>query len=105
MQSIAAYDFTSATVYSTDAGITWHDSANLATPGWTGVSDPVLTWDDSGNVFLVGAAFPGLAKVTMGASNDCEAECKKHADKHAPCKAFMKSWRTCADECRRALGG
>ncbi|MGF6921540.1 sialidase family protein [Paraburkholderia sp. 40] len=55
-KDIAAYDFTSATVYSTDAGITWHDSANLATPDWTGVSDPALAWDDSGNIFLVCAA-------------------------------------------------
>ena len=47
---------------------------------------------------------PGLAKVAMDACNDCEAECKKHADKHAPCKACMESCRTCANECSRALG-
>lgn len=51
---ISAYVFTSATVYSIDGGINWHDSAPLATPGWTGLSDPVLAWDDSGNVFFVG---------------------------------------------------
>jgi hypothetical protein len=55
-KDISAYDFTVATVYSTDGGITWHDSAPLATPGWSGLSDPALAWDDSGNVFLVGAA-------------------------------------------------
>jgi hypothetical protein len=55
-KNLNAYDFTVATVYSTDGGIKWHDSAPLATPGWSGLSDPALAWDDSGHVFLVGAA-------------------------------------------------
>ena len=62
-KDISAYDFTVATVYSTDAGITWHDSAPLVTPGWSGVSDPALAWDDSGNVFLVGAAIKNPPKI------------------------------------------
>jgi hypothetical protein len=62
-KDIAAYDFTSATVYSNDGGITWHDSVDLATPGWTGLSDPALAWDDSGNVFLVGAAITNPPKI------------------------------------------
>ena len=51
---ISAYVFTVATVYSADGEITWQDSAPLATPGWEGLSDPALAWDDSGNVFLIG---------------------------------------------------
>jgi hypothetical protein len=57
------YDFTVATVYSTDGGKSWHDSVAPATPGWTGLSDPALAWDDSGNVFLVGAAITNPPKI------------------------------------------
>ncbi|MGV4689180.1 four-helix bundle copper-binding protein [Burkholderia pseudomallei] len=46
---------------------------------------------------------PALAKVALDACHDCEAECKKHADRHAPCKACMESCRACADACRAAL--
>jgi hypothetical protein len=62
-KDISAYDFTVATVYSSDGGISWHDSAPLATPGWSGLSDPALAWDDSGNVFLVGAAIKNPPKI------------------------------------------
>lgn len=62
-KDIAAYDFTVATVYSTDGGRSWHDSSPLATPGWTGLSDPAVAWDDSGNVFLVGAAINNPPKI------------------------------------------
>jgi hypothetical protein len=62
-KDISAYDFTVATVYSTDGGISWHDSAPLATPGWSGLSDPALAWDDSGNVFLVSAAIKNPPKI------------------------------------------
>jgi hypothetical protein len=48
------YDFTLATAYSTDGGSSWHDSADLAMPGFTLLTDPALAWDDAGNVFLVG---------------------------------------------------
>ena len=52
------YDFTLATSFSTDGGLHWNDSAPFALlPGWTGISDPAIAWDDSGNVFLVGLAF------------------------------------------------
>ncbi|HEU5409221.1 MAG TPA: sialidase family protein, partial [Nitrospira sp.] len=52
------YDFTLATSYSIDGGLHWNDSAPFALlPGWTGISDPAIAWDDSGNVFLVGLAF------------------------------------------------
>lgn len=44
---ISAYEFTVAAVYSTDGGITWHDSSSLAPNGWFGLSDPALAWDDS----------------------------------------------------------
>ncbi|WP_080424575.1 four-helix bundle copper-binding protein [Burkholderia ubonensis] len=46
---------------------------------------------------------PALAKVTLDACNDCEAECKKHADRHEPCNACMESCRACANECRAVL--
>jgi hypothetical protein len=52
--NIETYNFTLATEYSTDGGQTWHDSAPLATPGFTVMTDPTLAWDDSGNVFIVG---------------------------------------------------
>ena len=52
------YDFTLATSYSTDGGLHWNDSAAIALlPGWTGISDPAIAWDDSGNVFLVALPF------------------------------------------------
>jgi hypothetical protein len=62
-KDIAAYDFTVATVYSSNGGKTWHDSAAPPTPGWTGLSDPTLAWDDAGNVFLVGAAITNPPRI------------------------------------------
>jgi len=53
-KDIHTYDFTLATAYSTDGGLSWHDSAALAMPGFTLLTDPALAWDDAGNVFLVG---------------------------------------------------
>jgi hypothetical protein len=53
---IHTYDFTLATEYSSDGGKTWHDSAALAMPGFTVMTDPTMAWDDVGNVFLVGLA-------------------------------------------------
>ncbi|HYX31070.1 MAG TPA: hypothetical protein VE863_21215 [Pyrinomonadaceae bacterium] len=65
------YDFTIATSFSADAGVSWHDSAALMLlPGWAGISDPALTWDDSGNVFLVALPFsnpPGNLQIGMAA--------------------------------------
>jgi Cys-rich four helix bundle protein (predicted Tat secretion target) len=39
---------------------------------------------------------PALAKAAMEFCRDCEAECKKHADKHAVCK-------DCMDACARTI--
>jgi beta-xylosidase len=51
-KNIMNYDFTLATAYSTDGGMTWSDSADIPIPGWAGISDPALAWDDSGNAYL-----------------------------------------------------
>jgi len=53
-RNIQNYDFTLATSFSSDGGLTWHDSAEVPTPDWDMLSDPTLAWDDSGNLFLVG---------------------------------------------------
>ena len=39
---------------------------------------------------------PALAKVALEFCRDCEAECRKHADKHAVCKE-------CMDACTRTI--
>src|SRR5258708_2320370 len=62
-KDIRAYDFTVATVSSTDGGIRGHDSALLVTPNWSGVSYRASAWDDSGNVSLVGAAIKNPPKI------------------------------------------
>ena len=68
-KNIKTYDFTLATAFSTDGGLTWKASADLALlPTWTGVSDPSVTWDDSGNVFLAALPFnnpPGGVQIGM----------------------------------------
>jgi len=52
------YQFTLATYYSIDAGNTWIESPALALlPGWAGISDPALAWDNQGNCFLVALPF------------------------------------------------
>src|SRR6266576_6482086 len=48
------YDFTLATQFSEDGGVSWHESAALALQGFTVLSDPTLAWDHKGNVFLLG---------------------------------------------------
>jgi hypothetical protein len=53
-RNIHTYDFTLATQYSEDGGLTWQDSAPLPLVGFTVLSDPTVTWDDAGNVFLLG---------------------------------------------------
>lgn len=53
-KDIQTYDFTLATSYSTDGGLSWHDSADLPMPGFTLLTDPALAWDDAGNIYLVG---------------------------------------------------
>ena len=68
-KNIKTYDFTLATAFSTDGGQTWKDSADLALlSDWTGISDPSLTWDDAGNVFLAALPFnnpPGGVRIGM----------------------------------------
>jgi hypothetical protein len=54
---IANYDFTLATAFSTDGGQTWNDSAYIPIPGFDGISDPALAWDDVGNLFLAALPF------------------------------------------------
>jgi hypothetical protein len=68
-KNIKTYDFTLATAFSTDGGVSWKPSAALALlPTWTGVSDPSVTWDDSGNVYLAALPFnnpPGGVRIGM----------------------------------------
>ncbi|MEO6502436.1 MAG: sialidase family protein [Jatrophihabitantaceae bacterium] len=52
--NLATYDFTLATAFSADGGRSWQNSAALAMPGFTLLTDPTMAWDDAGNVFLVG---------------------------------------------------
>jgi Cys-rich four helix bundle protein (predicted Tat secretion target) len=44
---------------------------------------------------------PAMAKVALGVCQDCEAECRKHEDKHAACKACAESCAACAVECKK----
>jgi hypothetical protein len=64
-KDIHNYDFTMATSYSTDGGLSWFDSAALPMPGFSLLTDPAMTWDDAGNVFLVG--LPGNNPPTFDA--------------------------------------
>ncbi|MBZ5538781.1 MAG: hypothetical protein LAO31_22780 [Acidobacteriia bacterium] len=56
-KNITSYDFTLATAWSSDGGMTWTESAEIPIPGWEGISDPALAWDDSGNVYLAALPF------------------------------------------------
>jgi hypothetical protein len=57
------YDFTLATYYSLDGGHSWAESAPLRLINdkwgrpWGGISDPALTFDSAGNLFLVALPF------------------------------------------------
>jgi Cys-rich four helix bundle protein (predicted Tat secretion target) len=42
-----------------------------------------------------------MAKIAMAICQDCEKECRKHADHHAVCKACADACAACADECRK----
>ena len=42
------------------------------------------------------------AKVAQIACQDCETECRKHAELHAPCKACAEACAACAAECKKA---
>ena len=41
-----------------------------------------------------------LASMTADACQDCEEECKKHADKHEACKRCGESCGACYKECK-----
>jgi Cys-rich four helix bundle protein (predicted Tat secretion target) len=45
---------------------------------------------------------PGLTKVALAICEECEKECRKHADHHATCKACADACKACADACRSA---
>src|SRR5215467_8353127 len=52
------YDFSMVTYYSYDGGQSWTESDPLGLlDSWTGVSDPALTFDNLGNVILLGLPF------------------------------------------------
>jgi Cys-rich four helix bundle protein (predicted Tat secretion target) len=44
---------------------------------------------------------PIMAKATLAACQDCEAECLKHADKHSICKVCAEACAACSTECKR----
>ena len=44
---------------------------------------------------------PRYAGVAKDVCNACEEECRKHAEKHAPCKACMDACDACAKECAK----
>lgn len=46
---------------------------------------------------------PKLAAFCAEVCDACEAECKKHADKHKPCKECMESCIECAKACKAKL--
>jgi hypothetical protein len=57
------YEFTLATSWSSDGGVTWNASSDLPLlAGWAGISDPALCWDESNNVYMLALPFkdPGL---------------------------------------------
>jgi Cys-rich four helix bundle protein (predicted Tat secretion target) len=43
-----------------------------------------------------------MAKVALVVCQDCETECRKHADKHPPCKTCAEACAACAAECKTA---
>jgi Cys-rich four helix bundle protein (predicted Tat secretion target) len=50
---------------------------------------------------LKSSHLPAMAKLALAICQDCEAECLKHAEKHAPCKACGEACAACAAECRK----
>ncbi|MDD2774547.1 MAG: four-helix bundle copper-binding protein [Gallionella sp.] len=45
-----------------------------------------------------------LAAIALDACQQCQEECKKHADKHEACKACGESCEACAKECKKLVG-
>ena len=59
------YGFTLAAYFSGDGGQSWQEAPPLQLltdpdpdKTWAGISDPVVAWDDKGNVYLVALPFP-----------------------------------------------
>jgi hypothetical protein len=50
----AKYHFKLGPVWTKDGGNTWRESELPLEPGWDGMSDPTVAFDDFGNVFLIG---------------------------------------------------
>ena len=44
---------------------------------------------------------PAMAKIAADVCQNCEKECKKHADHHAVCKACAEACAKCAEECKK----
>jgi hypothetical protein len=59
---IQNYIFTLAAAFSTDGGVTWHDSPEFPIKAKI-LSDPTLAWDDVGNVFLLGISADGPSAI------------------------------------------
>lgn len=43
-----------------------------------------------------------MAKVALAICDDCEKECRKHADHHATCKACAEACKACGEACKAA---
>ena len=43
-----------------------------------------------------------MARVALAICDDCEAECRKHADHHATCKACAEACKACSVACKAA---
>jgi hypothetical protein len=54
-------------------------------------------------VSLRSAYVPAMAKVALLGCRDCEAECRKHDEKHAACKACAETCAACAAQEDRRL--
>ena len=46
---------------------------------------------------------PAMAKVALAGCQDCEMECRKHADKHPVCKTCAEACAACAAECKKMI--
>lgn len=45
-----------------------------------------------------------LAAIALDVCQQCQEECKKHANKHESCKACGESCAACAKECKKLVG-
>lgn len=49
------------------------------------------------------AHVPALARIAAEACDNCERECRKHADRHAVCRACAEACEACARACRSVV--